>query len=164
VVQLERSIKARNNAGAAVECLTSAKAVKEEERKSSKLATISDKLCSANNSLKDKEVEIDELRKANNAISVKLEVTNDELSNANDTLKEKESIIVAMSHQQDANDAKLATAEQENAAVLARLSKMEAELKNLKEKTLLEAISTTVYSVASEVVSYMPFRKKRRID
>ena len=40
-----------------------------------------------------------------------------------------------MSHQQDANDAKLATAEQENAAVLARLSKMEAELKNLKEKT-----------------------------
>lgn len=54
-----------------------------------------------------------------NAISVKLEVTNDELSNANDTLKEKESIIVAMSHQQDANDAKLATAEQENAAVLA---------------------------------------------
>ena len=53
---------------------------KEEERKLSKLATISDKRCSANNSLKDKELEIDELRKANNAISVKLEVTNDELS------------------------------------------------------------------------------------
>ena len=159
VIQLERSIKARYNAGAAVECLTSAKAVKEEEQKSSKLATISDKLCSANNSLKDKEVEIDELRKVNNAISVKLEVTNDELSNANDTLKEKEAIIVAMSHQQDANDAKLATTEQENAAMAAELARVKAELKDLKEKTLLE----TVCSVASEVISYIPFRKKRKI-
>lgn len=52
-----------------------------------------------------------------------------------------------MSHQQDANDAKLATAEQENAAVLARLSKMEAELKNLKEKTLLLKLSVLLYTV-----------------
>ena len=112
-------------AGAAVECITSAKAVKEEEQKSSKLATISDKLCSANNSLKDKEVENDELRKANNAISVKLEVTNDELSNANDTLKEKEAIIVEMSNKQHAKDIKLATAEQENAAMATKTRESE---------------------------------------
>ena len=164
VIQLERSIKARNIAGAAVECLTSAKAVKEEEQKSSKLATISDKLCSANNSLKDKEVEIDELRKVNNAISVKLEVTNDELSNANDTLKEKEAIIVEMSNKQHAKDVKLATAEQENAAMAAELAMVKTELRNLKTKTLFDTIGSTVYNAATEIVSYMPFRKKRKIS
>ena len=143
VIRLEQFVKARNNAASAVDCLESAKAVKEEEQISSKLSATSDKLYAVNNSLKDKEAEIDELHKT-----------------MNDTLNEKEAIIVAMSHQQDANDAKLATTEQENAAMAAELARVKAELKNLKDKTLLE----TVYSVASEVVSYMPFHKKRRID
>jgi len=56
-------------------------------------------------------------------------------------------------------DIKLATAEQENAAMAAELARVKAELKDLKEKTLLE----TVCSVASEVISYIPFRKKRKI-
>ena len=74
--------------------------MKEEEQLSSKLSATSDKLYAVNNSLKDKEAEIDEPSQA-----------------ANDTLKEKEAIIVEMSNKQHAKDAKLATAEQENAAM-----------------------------------------------
>ena len=142
VIRLEQSSKARNNAGSAVECLENAKAVKEEGQVSSKLSATSDKLYAVNNSLKDKEAEIDELHKT-----------------MNDTLNEKEAIIVEMSNKQHAKDIKLATAEQENAAMAAELARVKAELKDLKEKTLLE----TVCSVASEVISYIPFRKKRKI-
>ena len=100
MIRLEQFVKARNNAASAVDCLESAKAVKEEEQISSKLSATSDKLYAVNNSLKDKEAEIDEPSQA-----------------ANETLKEKEAIIVEMSNKQHAKDAKLATAEQENAAM-----------------------------------------------
>ena len=142
VILLEQSSKARNNAGSAVECLENAKEVKEEEQISSRLSATSDKLYAVNNSLKAREAEIDELHKT-----------------MNDTLNEKEAIIVEMSNKQHAKDIKLATAEQENAAMAAELARVKAELKDLKEKTLLE----TVCSVASEVISYIPFRKKRKI-
>ena len=147
MIQLEQSIKARNNAGSAVECLENAKAVKEEGQVSSRLSATSDKLYAVNNSLKAKEVEIDELRQA-----------------TNDRLKEKEAIIVEMSNKQHTKDVKLATAEQENAALAAELAMVKTELGNLKTKTLFDTIGSTVYNAATEIVSYMPFRKKRKIS
>ena len=108
VIRLEQFVKARNNAASAVDCLESAKAVKEEEQISSKLSATSDKLYAVNNSLKDKEAEIDELSQA-----------------TNDTLKEKEAIIAEMSNKQHAKDAKLATAGQENAAMATKTRESE---------------------------------------
>ena len=76
-----------------------------------------------------------------------------------------------MSNKQHTKDVKLATAEQElataeqeNAAVAAELAMVKAELRNLKKKTLFKTIGITVYTAATEIVSYMLFRKKKKIS